>query len=147
MSQALLLLLEGDVQVEDHAVVLAGDHPARREGATVTDMLHTETQGLPAVPRAQEITVQGVDRPALGDGSHGCDEGLSHHLPAKQSLPLRVRLGTPELVLADLDEVEQLDQVFRGRGHPAIITRFCPSPARCVWLRQAPGCVFPVRTG
>ncbi len=55
-------------------------------------------------------------------GDHDCpgcgDQGLGQHLAAEDPLQLGVRLAGPEESDFDLLEVEQIDQLVNGLGHP-----------------------------
>ena len=58
------------------------------------------------------------DRPGRGD------QRLGQHLAAEDPLQLGVRLARPEQPDLDLLEVEQIDQLVNGLGHPSSLSSY-----------------------
>lgn len=110
--EALLVPLEGGGQREDRLSVLDGDDAARGEGPAVVHPVDRVDDGRARVAHAQEVRVQGVGEPVLGDRPPGGDQCLRRHLPAEDARDDGGAGPAAEDVLLDLLDVEQIEQIL-----------------------------------
>ncbi len=110
--EALLRPLEGGGQREDRLPVLNGDHPAGREGPAVVHAVDGVDDGRAGVPDAQEVRVQGVGEPVLGDRPPGGDQRLGRDLSAEDARDDGGPGLAAEDVLLDLLQVEQIEEIL-----------------------------------
>jgi hypothetical protein len=110
--QPVLVHLEGRREVEDRLAVLDGDHPARGEGAAVADPVDRVDDGCAGIAGAQEVRVERVRGPVLGDRAPGGDERLGRDLPAEDPGDDGGPGPATEDVLLDLLQVEQIEEVL-----------------------------------
>ena len=75
-----------DLRIEDRLVVLAGDNPARCEGAAITNVVDFKLDGFVRVTCAQKISVQTMCLNRRCNRLVGGHQALSHNLPPKDTL-------------------------------------------------------------
>ena len=102
--------------MEDRLPVLDGDDAARGEGAAVADPVDGVDDRRARVPGAQEVRVQGVGGPVVGDGASGGDERLGRHLAAEDAGDEGRAGCAAEDVLLDLLQVEQIEEGLEVPG-------------------------------
>ena len=137
MLEAGLHLVERARQVEDHLSALPGDDPARGERSAVAYRLHVVDDRDVGAPGQQEVGVQRVHHPGDRDRPGRGGQCLSQHLATEDPLELGVRLAGPEEPDFDLLEVEQIDQLVNGLGHPWSLSSRRRSRAPSLWIRGA----------
>ncbi|CAM5487929.1 hypothetical protein SVIOM74S_05735 [Streptomyces violarus] len=98
--------------MEDRLAVLDGDHPARGEGTAVADPVDGVDDGRAGIAGAQEVRVERVRGPVLGDRAPGGDERLGRDLPAEDAGDDGGPGPATEDVLLDLLQVEQIEEVL-----------------------------------
>ncbi|BFO21735.1 hypothetical protein SHKM778_81230 [Streptomyces sp. KM77-8] len=98
--------------MEDRLAVLDRDHPTGGEGASVADAVDGVDDRGAGVAGAQEVRVQGVGGPVLGDGPPGGDQRLRRDLPAEDAGDDGAAGVAAEDVLLDLLEVEQIEEIL-----------------------------------
>ncbi len=103
--------------MEDRLAVLDGDHPAGGEGAAVADPVDGVDDGRAGIPGAQEVRVQRVRGPVLGDRPPGGDERLRGDLAAEDPRDDGGPGPAAENVLLDLLEIEQIEEILKCLTH------------------------------
>src|SRR4051812_8418204 len=102
---ARLVDLERRCEIEDRGAVLDGDHAPRREAASVADAVHLVHDRDRRIAGTQEVRVQRVHAPVVGDRAARGDECLRSDLPAEDALVRRLGAQPPEEVHLERLEV------------------------------------------
>ena len=110
-----LLLLEGRDHRQDRLAALQRVRPAGAERAAVAQPLDRERDGLAHVAGAQEVAVQRVREPAVGDRPPGGEERLREHLTAEHA-PARLRQAAPGELVRRAGVLLQPQDVEHGGG-------------------------------